>query len=113
MKNVVRQAKRGTLRILDGVNTRRVVARFFEHHRIEKLLESSALIRMKNREFGSCDERLLFILLAATKTGELKKEGPAWWFRGFSFMTLRADVPMGIFRRFTEDEVREMGIPTP
>jgi hypothetical protein len=112
MNNAKRQAKRGTLKVIAGANTRKVVQRFFRAVE-SKMLAPETLVRLHNHIIQTADEKNLLIMLAAAKTGELKKSGGAWHFRGLSFITLRGDVPPGVYRRLTAMEIIQDHIPKP
>lgn len=113
MNKIGRQAERGTLKVVNGVNTGKVIQRFFGAVG-SKLLAPETLVRLHGRDdVQTTDEKHLLIMLAAAKTGELKKFGGAWHFRGLSFVTLRGDVPFGVYRRLTPTEITQDSIPKP
>ena len=110
---IMRQAERGTLKVMSGVSTAKVVGRFFGGIG-DELLSAPVLLRLQRREVQTADESNLLLLLAATKTRELKRGYMRGWnFRGLRFLTIRGDVPMGIFTRLTPAEIARDNIPKP
>ena len=119
-KRAEHRAERGTLKVVAGVNTRKIAQRFFggrtDADRSDKLLTAEALLRLHHRKPEGDDERNLLLMLAAEKTGELRKlwngnSQCGYVFRGVQFITLRGDVPYKIFLRLTAKEIFQDRIP--
>lgn len=103
--NLYRPIESGTIEVVSGVSTSQVVERFFGGMS-KALLSRDVLRRLQQRQVQTADEANLLVFLAATKTHELtRRYHRAWTFRGLTFHTIRADVPMGIFNRLTPAEI--------
>lgn len=77
MNKTTRQSRRGTLKIVMGVNTKLTLPLFFSVGRIK----NEDLLRMSNREYADDYERLLVALCIAKREGIKKVRDNLYRFR--------------------------------